>query len=138
MTTSNIAAELIDYLADQLSIEVMLGMPEIGRTELELPMGALRFQSNDYGRAKAKVLANPAPMGETNEFSFYVFAEHENQLLGYVDALRTVKAGKTSLVVDGSTLTLYWSPTMRSEDLFAGDVPIDFVIRVDITATINK
>lgn len=137
-STINIAAALIDYLATQLSIDVILGMPEIGRPDLDLPMGALRFQGSDYGRARARTLANPAPKGETDDFSLYVFAEHENQLLGYVDILKTVKASKTALTVDGTVLTLYWSATSRAEDLFAGDTSIDFVLRVDITVTSNK
>lgn len=138
ISTANTAAALIDYLATALAIDIILGMPEIGRPDLDLPMGALRFQSNSYGRANAKTLANPAPKGNTDEFALYVFAEHENQLFGYIDTLKTIKADKTSLIVDGNTLTLYWSPTYRAEDLFAGDVPIDYVIRVDITVTINK
>ena len=132
---SQIASALTASLAAQLTINVVLGLPEIGRPDVTLPIGALQFRESQYGEANARTLGNPAPKGTTERFALYVIAKHESQLLGLVDALKLVKAHMSSLAIGDEVLTLRWQATRRSE-LFAGDAPLDFVIEVEVTTTI--
>lgn len=131
MKTAKCAAAMIDILSTALNITVTLGLPEIGRTKIALPTGALQFREDAYGVQRAKRLGEVPAAGFADRFVGYVLAKNEAQLLSYVDALRDLKATCSSVTLDSKPYIVRWSETRRSE-IIEGAAEFDFCIEFDV------
>ena len=125
-------------MATELSITVRLGFPEVGRTQISYPLGAVVFESDDYhvgdgfGQRKKRIGQVP-PTGQTITASLYLFAANEYALLELVDSLHTAKATVASVTADSVDIVVRYGPTSRTQVLDSKNIENTVVTQVTFT-----
>jgi hypothetical protein len=104
-----------------LSIDVILGFPEVGRVALTYPLGAVVFDTDDYsvsrqGQQRPRI-GQDQPSGSTLAVNLYLFASNEYNLFALLDSLRTVKAAAAGLVVSNTNIIVRYGQTQRTQVL---------------------
>ena len=104
-----------------LSIDVILGFPEVGRVPMTYPLGAVVFDTDDYsvsrqGQQRPRI-GQDQPSGSTLAINLYLFASNEYNLFALLDSLRTVKATAAGLVVSNTNVIVRYGQTTRTQVL---------------------
>jgi hypothetical protein len=104
-----------------LSIDVILGFPEVGRVPMTYPLGAVVFDTDDYsvsrqGQQRPRI-GQDQPSGSTLAVNLYLFASNEYNLFALLDSLRTVKAAAAGLVVSNTNIIVRYGQTQRTQVL---------------------
>jgi len=119
-----------------LSIDVIMGLPEVGRVPMTYPLGAVLFDTDDYGTTglgqQRKTIGAEQPRKNTLIADLYLFASNEFNLFTLVDSLRTVKAAATGFHVDSTPVTVRFGPTQRTQ-VFESDKIIENTVKTTVT-----
>lgn len=138
-TTIEVLDAFQDAIETALSMDCILGFPDLGRTGISYPLGAIVFESDGYGqfsqqRVGAARIGQQQPSGITISTSFWLAAANERELLALIDSLRTAKANLTSVAVGSTKTKINWGETARAT--FAEDgVTRDCVTRTPLAFT---
>lgn len=105
-------------LATALSIDVILGYPDLGRGTVSLPVAGLTFQDDDYARVtrfqqQPTRLGQQQPVGRSAKAAVTVYAANEWALLGLLDTLSSAKTTLTYVTIDGTKVTITYGSTVR-------------------------
>lgn len=119
-----------------LSIDVIMGLPEVGRVPMTYPLAAVLFESDDYrltptGAQRKRIGADQA-QATTLTASLYLFASNEYNLLTLVDSLRNIKADASGFLVDGTPVVVRFGPTQRTQ-VFESDKIIENTVMTTVT-----
>jgi hypothetical protein len=119
-----------------LSVDVILGFPEIGRVAMTYPLGAVVLDTDDYsvsrqGQQRPRI-GQDQPSGSTLAVNLYLFAANEYNLFALLDSLRTVKAAAAGMVVSNTTVIVRYGQTQRAQ-VFETDKIIENTIVTPVT-----
>jgi hypothetical protein len=119
-----------------LSIDVIMGLPEVGRVPMTYPLGAVLFDTDDYGTSRQGqqrvAIGREQPQKNMLTVQLYLFASNEFNLLTLVDSLRTVKAASTGFHVSGTPVTVRFGETRRTQ-VFESDKIIENTVATTVT-----
>ena len=138
-TTIDVLDAFQDAIETALSMDCILGFPDLGRTGVSYPLGAIVFESDDYGqfsqqRIGAARIGQQQPAGKTVIASFWLVAANERALLTLTDSLRAAKVANTSVTAGGTKITVRWGATVRAT-LSEDGVTRDCVTRTEVNFT---
>lgn len=122
-----------------LGINALLGFPGAGRTEPALPCAALVFATDDYvgaGQRPTPRLGQVPPSGTGIVATLYLIARNEPELLGLIDAMRTVKAQVASVTAGTQGLVVRYGPTQRV-DLALSDRVLEYVVATSLSFSVR-
>jgi hypothetical protein len=119
-----------------LSIDVILGFPEVGRVPMTYPLGAVVFDRDTYNvndnEQKKVTIGRTQPHGTSIGINLYLFAANEYDLFLRLDSLRTVKAAAAGLVVSNTNIIVRYGQTQRAQ-VFETDKIIENTIVTPVT-----
>lgn len=119
-----------------LSIDVIMGLPEVGRVPMTYPLGAVLFDTDDYGTTglgqQRKTIGAEQPRKNTLTVELYLFASNEFNLFALVDSLRTVKTTATGFYVGSTPAIVRYGPTQRTQ-VFESDKIIENTVKTTVT-----
>lgn len=117
VTLSALFAGYMTAMETALSIDVILGYPDTGRTTPTLPLAAVTFSDDDYGRTalqqQNRRIGQSQPTGRSAKGNLYLYAASERALLGLVDTLYSAKGSVAAVVVDSINVTVSHGQTVR-------------------------
>lgn len=138
-TTIEIFDAFQNAIETALSMDCILGFPDLGRTGISYPLAAIVFETDGYGqfsqqRVGAARIGQHQPAGITVNASFWLAAANERLLLALIDELRDAKTTVTGVTVGSTKINMHWGETARAT--FAEDgVTRDCVTRTPLAFT---
>lgn len=138
-TTIQVLDAFQDAMQTALSVDCILGYPDLGRVSISYPLAAIVFESDEYGqfsqqRLGAARIGQQQPAGKTVSASFWLTDANERALLTLVDSLRTAKTTVTSVTVSTTKINVRWGATVRTT-LSEDSVTRDCTARTDVQFT---
>ena len=136
-TTMQIVKAFETQMATSLSITVRLGFPEVGKTPISYPLGAVVFDGDDYrqltGGVQRKRIGQVEPAAQTVSVNLYLFAADEYKMLALVDSMRAVKSSVATVTADSTDIQIRYGPTRRTQVLEMDKIENTVVTEVTFT-----